>query len=156
MRTLRSADLTTGALLALLGAATLIATRGIKGMAGESLDPRTLPSLVGWALVLIGTGIVASAWRYRGAPIGVHWPDRRGRQRLRVTAVALIGYAALIEPLGFPLITALFVAALAWYLGRYRVWTMLLLGAASGAVVYYVFMEFLGLNFPLGLIEYLL
>jgi hypothetical protein len=33
---------------------------------------------------------------------------------------------------------------------------MLLLGAASGLIVYYVFMQFLELNFPLGLIEYLL
>jgi putative tricarboxylic transport membrane protein len=156
MRTLRSADLTTGGLLAGLGVATLIATRWIRGMAGESLNPRTLPSLVGWALVLIGVGIVAIAWRYRGAPIVIHWPDRRGRQRLWVTAMALVGYAALIEPLGFPLSTALFVTALAWYLGNYRPWVMLLLGAASGVIVYYVFMEFLGLNFPLGLLEYLL
>jgi hypothetical protein len=70
--------------------------------------------------------------------------------------MALVGYAALIEPLGFPLITTLFVTALAWYLGDYRPWAMLLLGAASGVIVYYVFMEFLGLNFPLGLLEYLL
>ena len=156
MRTLRSADMTAGTLFVGLGTATLVATRWIRGMAGESLNPRTLPSLVGWALVLIGVGIVASAWRYRGAPISIHWPDQRGRQRLWVTAVALIGYAGLIEPLGFPLITALFVAALAWYLGHYRARTMLLLGAASGVIVYYVFMEFLGLNFPLGLLEYLL
>lgn len=156
MRTLKVADLTTGGLLACLGAATLVTSRGIKGMAGESLDPRTLPSLVGWALVFIGVGIVASAWRYHGNPIGIQWPDPRARQRLWVTGAALIGYAALIEPLGFPLITSLFVAVLSWYLGRYRVWTMLLLGAISGVVVYYVFMEFLGLNFPLGLLEYLL
>jgi putative tricarboxylic transport membrane protein len=156
MRTLRSADLVTGTLFALLGAMTLVATRWIRGMAGESLDPRTLPSLVGWTLVFIGVGIVASAWRYRGTPINIHWPDHRGRQRLWLTAVALIGYAGLIEPLGFPLITALFVAALAWYLGHYQAWRMVLLGAATGVIVYYVFMEFLGLNFPLGLLEYLL
>jgi len=156
MRTLRSADLVAGTLFALLGATTLVATRWIRGMAGESLDPRTLPSLVGWALVLVGAGIVLTGWRYRGAPIRIHWPDRRGRGRLLVTALALIGYAGLIEPLGFPLITAVFVTALAWYLGHYRAWTMLFLGAASGVIVYFVFMEFLGLNFPLGLLEYLL
>ena len=57
MRALKSADLITGTLLMLLGLVTLFASRGIKGMAGQSLDPRTLPSLVGWGLLAVGAGI---------------------------------------------------------------------------------------------------
>jgi putative tricarboxylic transport membrane protein len=156
MRTLRTADLATGALAIGVGLVTLLASRGIKAMAGESLDPRTLPTIVGWAMILAGVGIVYSGWRYRGAPVPVHWPDNSGLRRLAVTAVLLLLYVALIEPIGFPIVTAAFVAAHSWYLGRYRAWVTILGGLATGIVVYYVFMQLLELTFPLGVIEYLL
>ncbi|MFB3817147.1 MAG: tripartite tricarboxylate transporter TctB family protein [Candidatus Methylomirabilales bacterium] len=155
MRTLRSADLVTGGLVALLGAVALLASRSIKAMPGESLDPRTLPSLVGWVMVLAGAGIAHAGWRYRGEPVRIPWPSRVGVRRLLVTAGALPAYALLIEPLGFPLATAAFVAFHAWYLGRYPAWVTLLGGALAGTAVYYVFMQLLELTFPLGLLEYL-
>ncbi len=155
MKTLRSADLTTGAVTVAIGLATLVASRSIKALAGESLDPRTLPMIVGWAMVLCGAGIMYSGWRYRGNPVPVQWPDRRGVSRLVATGALLLAYVILIEPVGFPIITAAFVAAHSWYLGRYRPWASILGGAAVGIIVYYVFMEFLELTFPLGLIEYL-
>lgn len=156
MRTLRSADLGTGALVALLGVAALLASRGIKAMPGESLDPRTLPSLVGWTMVLVGVGIAHTGWRYRGAPVWIQWPGRAGTRRLLITAGALPAYVLAIEPAGFPLATAAYVAFHVWYLGRYRVWVTLLGGALAGTMVYYVFMQLLELTFPLGVLEYLL
>ena len=155
MRTLRSADLTAGAVTMAIGLATLVASRSIKAMAGESLDPRTLPSIVGWAMVFCGAGMLYSGWRYRGDPVPVQWPDRPGQRRLVVTAILLFAYVILIEPIGFPIVTAAFVAAHSWYLGRYRPWVTILAGGATGVIVYYVFMEFLELTFPLGLLEYL-
>jgi hypothetical protein len=155
MQTLRSADLMTGALTIAIGVVTLVASRSIKAMAGESLDPRTLPAMVGWAMVVCGAGIMHTGWRYRGDPVPVHWPDRQGQRRLLATAALLLGYVTLIEPIGFPIVTAGFVAAHSWYLGRYRLWVTILAGGATGVIVYYVFMEFLELTFPLGLLEYL-
>ena len=155
MRTLRSADLMTGALTMVIGMVTLTASRSIKAMAGESLDPRTLPAMVGWAMVLCGAGILFNGWRYRGDPVPVQMPDRRGQRRLMVTAILLFAYVILIEPVGFPIVTAAFVAAHSWYLGRYRPWVTILAGGATGVIVYYVFMEFLELTLPLGLLEYL-
>jgi putative tricarboxylic transport membrane protein len=155
MRTLRSADLMTGALTIVIGMVTLVASRSIKAMAGESLDPGTLPAIVGWAMVLCGAGIMRTGWRYRGDPVPVHWPDRHGERRLMATAALLLAYVVLIEPIGFPIVTAAFVAATSWYLGRYRPWITILGGVATGLIVYYVFMEFLELTFPLGLLEYL-
>jgi len=155
MRTLRSADLITGALTLALGVTALGASRSIRALAGESLDPRTLPMMVGWGLVLCGAGIFYNGWRYRGDPVPVSLPDRAGQRRLAMTALLLFAYVLLIEPVGFPLVTAAFVAAHSWYLGRYRVWATLLAGGATGLIVYYVFMEFLELNFPLGILEIL-
>ena len=155
MRTLRSADLMTGALTIGIGVATLVASRSIKAMAGESLDPRTLPAIVGWAMIVCGAGIMRSGWSYRGEAVPVQWPDRPGKRRLLATAVLLLAYVGLIEPVGFPIVTAAYVAAHSWYLGRYRPWACILGGVATGVIVYYVFMEFLDLTFPLGLLEYL-
>jgi putative tricarboxylic transport membrane protein len=155
MRTLRSADLMTGAITIVIGMVTLVASRGIKAMAGESLDPGTLPAIVGWGMVLCGAGIMRTGWRYRGDPVPVHWPDRQGERRLIATAALLLAYVVLIEPIGFPIVTAAFVAAHSWYLGRYRPWVTILGGVATGVIVYFVFMEFLELTFPLGLLEYL-
>lgn len=155
MRTLRTADFATGALAVAVGLVTFWSSRGIKAMVGESLDPRTLPAMVGWIMVLCGAGIIFSGWRYRGDPVPVHWPDRNGVRRLVATAVLLLLYVALIEAIGFPLATGAFVAAHSWYLGRYRLWVVILGGLATGLVVYYVFMELLELTLPLGLIEYL-
>ncbi len=155
MRTLRTADLVTGALAIGVGLVTLLASRSIKAMAGESLNPRTLPMMVGWAMILAGAGIMYSGWRYRGTPVSVHWPDNDGSRRLVVTALLLLLYVVLIEPIGFPLVTAAYVAAHSWYLGRYRPWATILGGLVTGVVVYYVFMQLLELTFPLGVIEYL-
>ena len=155
MQTLRSADLMTGALTIAIGLATLVASRSIKAMAGESLDPRTLPAIVGWAMILCGAGIMYNGWRYRGDPVPVQWPDRPGQRRLMATAALLLAYVILIEPIGFPIVTGAFVAAHSWYLGRYRPWVTILGGGVTGVIVYYVFMDFLELTFPLGLLEYL-
>jgi putative tricarboxylic transport membrane protein len=155
MRTLRTADMMTGAFIIVVGILTLVTSRGIKAMAGESLVPRTLPAIVGWAMALCGAGIMYRGWRYRGEPIPVHWPDRLGQRRVVVTAALLAAYVILIEPIGFPIVTAVFVAVHSWYLGRYRPWVSILMGVATGVIVYYVFMELLTLTFPLGLLEYL-
>ncbi len=155
MRTLRSADLLTGAITIFIGTVTLLASRSIKALSGESLDPRTLPMIVGWLMVLCGAGILYSGWRYRGDPVPVQWPNRQGQYRLIATAALLLAYVILIQPIGFPVATAAFVSAHSWYLGRYRPWVVIFGGTATGIIVYYVFMEFLELTFPLGLLEYL-
>ena len=153
MRTLKQADIFTGAFLAILGAATVVASTGIKGVAGETLDPRTLPTIVGWALVALGLGIVSIGARYQGEAKYISWPTKQGVLRIAINIVALIVYFSALEPLGFPISTGIYSAILFWYLGRYRVWIAALGGLATGAVIYFVFMELLGLNFPLGLLE---
>lgn len=155
MKTLRQADITVGIFLALLGAATAIAATGIKGVAGETLDPRTLPTIIGWVLVALGLGIVSIGWRYVGEPKLIAWPSRSGRNRLIATGIFFVVYLALLDNLGFPLGSALFVASLTWYLGRYRVWLCLLGGLLTGLVIYFAFMELLGLNFPMGILDLL-
>ena len=74
-----------------------------------------------------------------------------------VTIVSLAVYVALIDPIGMPVATTFFVAFLVWYLwhGRRRIFYAVVTGVASGAVVMYLFMRFLELNFPMGILELL-
>jgi putative tricarboxylic transport membrane protein len=144
-----------GVVAIVIGMITLLASRSIKALAGESLDPRTLPMIVGWIMVLCGAGIMYTGCRYRGDPVPVQWPNKQGQRRLMVTAALLLVYVILIEPIGFPIVTAAYVATHTWYLGRYRPWAAILGGCTTGVIVYYVFMESLDLTFPLGLLEYL-
>ena len=59
-------------------------------------------------------------------------------------------FAALMDPLGMPITTGLYVAGAIWYMDRKRILTALLTGAGSAIVVYYLFIRLLGLTFPLG------
>jgi len=155
MRTLRTADLVTGALAIGAGLVTLLASRSIKAMAGESLDPRTLPMIGGLGHDPRWGGIVYSGWRYRGAPGPRALAGYDGLRRLAVTAVLLLLYVALIGTHRLPhrdrgvrrgsFLVPRPLSALGHRPGR----------LATGLVVYYVFMQLLELTFPLGLIEYL-
>jgi len=155
VRTLKQADLITGALLALLGAVTAVMATGIRGVAGETLDPRTLPTIVGWSLVALGLGIVSIGWRYDGEARYISWPDITGLRRMAVTTVGMVAYLATLETLGFAVSTGIFTAALIWYLGRYRWWLCILGGVVTGLIVDQLFTGILGLNLPLGILELL-
>lgn len=155
MRTLKQADLISGVFLALLGAVTVVAATGIKGVAGETLDPRTLPTIIGWCLIALGLGIVSIGWRYQGDPIYISWPKAKGLRKMVIVGVAMIAYLATLDSLGFAVSTGVFMAAIIWYLGRYKWWICILAGVASVIVIDQVFMELLGLNLPRGILELL-
>jgi len=69
-----------------------------------------------------------------------------------VVLVSLALYIALMNPLGMPISTALYIAFSVWYLrrGRHRVLVAVITGVISGVVVLYLFIHFLELSFPVG------
>ena len=101
---------------------------------------------------MIGAGALLAfkTWRLRGKETFINWPDRAGVKRVLVTLVSLTIYIALIGLLGLPIDTLLFVSFLVWYLGRYRIITSAMIGLAAAAVVYFLFILFLELSFPVG------
>jgi putative tricarboxylic transport membrane protein len=155
VKTQRSADIWSGAFLAALGLVVLAAAWNIRGGLEERLPPRTLPYTMGITILVSGILLVIRAWRYSGENPPIQWPDATGARRIIVTLVSLAVYIALINPLGMPISTALYLAFQVWYLsrGRYRVLSALLTGVISGVVVYYLFIRFLELSFPVGLLQ---
>ncbi len=152
MRTQRSADLVSGSLLALLGIAVLAASTQITGGMGmeDRLPPRTLPYLVGGAVLLGGLALAWEAWRYRGPEMAVGWPTRSGMLRNVVTMAALVAYVALLDVVGTLIATTLFVAGLIWYLRRGGLVSALVIGILSGLTLHFVFIRYLELSLPLG------
>ncbi len=151
MRTQRSADMASGLFLALLGLLVVAAASRIAGSPDVRLHPQTLPRILGWTILAAGIVLGARAWGLRrGGDMAVKWPDRAGALRVLITLASLTVYLTLLDPLGMPLSTVLFVAFLMWYLGRYRMVWAAALGLASGVTVYIVFIRLLQLTFPVG------
>jgi len=151
LRTQRSADIVGGCFLAFLGLVTLLAASKITGGLEERLPPRTLPYTVGVIILICGALLAIRAWRLRGEDPVIKWPDRRGIIRVLITLVSVGVYLALMDPLGLPLSTFLYVSFTVWYLGKYRPWYPLLIGFLSGAISYVVFIYLLELSFPMGI-----
>ena len=152
MRTLRSADLVSGGALTLLGFVVLVAALQITGGMEERLPPRTLPYVIGVAVLIGGLGLIWEAWRYQGPEMPVSWPSRSGMLRNVVTMIALIAYVALLAVLGTLLATTLFVGGLVWYLRRSGPLSALIIGVASGLTLHFLFIRYLELSLPLGVL----
>ena len=152
MKTTKSADITSGCLAVILGAVVLYAATGITGGMEERLPPRTLPYILGAAILAAGIMLVIRSWRFQGENPSIKWPDRRGAVRVIVILVSLAIYIALIDILGMPISTFLYVSFTVWYLwiGRHGIFVALITGSLSAAVVMYLFIQFLELSFPLG------
>jgi putative tricarboxylic transport membrane protein len=150
MRTQRSADIAGGGCLALLGLVVIAAASQITGGMEERLPPRTLPYTTGVAIVATGAALAVRSWRSRGPGAPIKWPDREGTIRVLVTLASLAVYVALLDSLGMPIATVLFIACLVWYLGRTGVVYAAALGLASGAAVLFLFIKLLELSLPAG------
>jgi len=148
MRTQRSVDLVSGSALALLGLVVLAASMQIKGGMG------TLPYLTGFSVLVGGLAVAFQAYRYHGPVMEVSWPDRSGMWRNIITMVMLAAYVGLLEVLGTPLATVLFVFGLIWYLRGGQPVSSLLIGLACGVTIHFLFIQALELSLPLGILFY--
>lgn len=150
MKTQRVADIVVGCGVALFGVFILVASMYITGGAAHRLPPRTFPMVVGFLLLFCGIALAIKNWTLKGADLAIHWPDREGVKANAVTLVALGCYIALLNPLGLPLASFLYIAFSIWYLRRSKWLTALVIAVIIGAVSYYLFIRLLGLSFPAG------
>jgi len=150
VKTLRSADIATGLLLAMLGLLALWASSSIVTTMEHRLSPRALPYAVAFLILFCGIGIAIKAWRFRGPDPEIKWPDRAGINIIIVSLASIGFYNAFMNLLGLPLATFFYITFSIWYLNRAKWLTALVTGLICGISSYYVFIRLLGLSFPEG------
>ena len=150
VKTQRAADIVVGCGVALFGVFILFASMFITGGAAHRLPPRTFPMVVGTLLLLCGSGLALKSWSIRGADFAIDWPDREGVRTNVVTLVSLACYIALMDPLGLPLASFLYIAFSIWYLKRSKWLMALVISLITALISHYLFIRLLGLSFPAG------
>jgi putative tricarboxylic transport membrane protein len=150
VKTQRVADIVVGCGVALFGVFILSASMFITGGAAHRLPPRTFPMVVGFLLLFCGIALAFKSWSIRGVDFAISWPDREGTRIIMVTLASLACYIALLNPLGLPLATFLYLAFSIWYLKRSKWLMALVISLITALTSYYLFIRLLGLSFPVG------
>jgi putative tricarboxylic transport membrane protein len=152
VKTQRVADIAVGCLVAALGIFVLFASTWISVAGVHRLSPRTFPYVVGLLLLCCGIGLALKSWSVRTEGPAIAWPDGEGIRTIVGSLVGLAGYIALMNPLGLPLATCLYLAFSIWYLKPSKWWMALLIGLITGVISYVLFIRLLGLSFPAGVL----
>ena len=152
---MRSSDLVTGLLL-LAGGLTIAGyAQTFPPMPGQDVGPSLFPTIIGAGLALAGGGLAASGLKQRGT----RWLEveqwarlPRARARVGLVIVTLIGYTALVEPLGFIITGVLLLAVLFAAFGVRWAWSVpLALGVPLA--IHYGFSTVLRVPLPRGILE---
>jgi putative tricarboxylic transport membrane protein len=144
------ADIVMGCVFALLGIFIIYASTLIEGGAAHKLPPETFPRVVGILLLLCGAGLALKGWSIRGTDLPIEWPDRQGFRTLVVTLVSLVIYIAVMDWLGLPLATFLYLFLSMLYLKPSKWLLALVISVITAVISYYLFINLLGLSFPTG------
>jgi hypothetical protein len=150
VKTQRGADITVGCLVALLGSFVLFTSTWISVAGVHRLSPRTFPSTVGVLLLACGLALALKSWTLREEGPAIAWPDGEGVRTITVTLVFVASYIALMNLLGLPLATCLYLVLSIWHLNRSKWVTAVVTGLITGGISYYLFIRVLGLSFPAG------
>jgi putative tricarboxylic transport membrane protein len=146
---------TAGLALLALGAAALVATTRIPSVRdGWAVSgPRFVPLVASVMLIVLSLAFLVRTVvrpdvelaRFASAEAAkTHWPTPG------LVMAGLLGYVALLMPLGYALATALFFTATARVLGSKRLLRDALAGVVLGALVSYAFTRWLGVRLPVG------
>jgi putative tricarboxylic transport membrane protein len=135
--------------------AILVAVTAIPGRGGYATSgPRFVPLVVAIVLIVLSALFLVRtfvrpdielAWRSAEEDAATHWPTPG------LIAVALVVYVFLLEPLGYPLATALMFVAVTRLLGSRLLLRDVIVGVVLGLVVFTAFTQYLGVSLPAGL-----
>ena len=150
MKTQRAADIVVGCFIALFGIFIIYASTLITGGAEHRLPPETFPMVVGILLLLCGSALALKSWRLHGEDFAIKWPDGEGVRMILVTLAGVAGFNLLLNRLGLPLTSFLYITFSIWYLKRSKWLTAIVISLITAAISYFLFIRLLGLSFPAG------
>ena len=117
---------------------------------GPSFFPDVLAvGLIFFSLILI---VYALLGRSKGESEAISLKDK-GVQRALVSLVAIVAYAVLLNPLGYPIVTVLLVSGVMILLGKRGPTQIVCVSLATTFVVWLLFAKLLMLSMPMGILE---
>ena len=152
------AELGMAALLLAMGVFMLVETTGISVPANSNaVGPRFFPTVVGVVLVLVSLWLAGDVLRgghgEMEAAEDVDVSRSSDWTTMAVLSAVFLGHAVLIDPLGFPIASALLFFGVAAALGSRRWARDAAVAVVLAAVVFLVFARALGVGLPAGLLE---
>jgi hypothetical protein len=154
--TARVADTISGLFLIVLAVVAGVAAQFLPTtIAKEFAGPSFMPTLLSIALAVCGTGIVVQA---RSLPPTDRMPgwfesDRAGAVRIAVVAAATAAYNLLLEPLGYLIVTFVFLGFMLFYL-KVSWFLNLIISLIATVSTYALFVIWLKVVLPMGLLEF--
>lgn len=144
-----------------MGAGLLFAlySRSVDIGTWEEPGPGFLP-FYGGVLMILMTGLLMAISLYKAgasAQAGSAEPffaERDSWKRVAATALSLIGYNLLLKPLGFVLVTFLFVGFLVRFIFPQSWVKSILTAVLATACARIIFVNFLEINFPKGILGF--
>jgi len=136
--------------IALFGIFIIYASTLIKVGTPHQLPPETFPMVVGILLLVCGAALALKSWSIKGADLAIHWPDREGIRTILVVLAGLAGYILLMNPLGLPIASFLYIAFSIWYLKRSKWLLAIVISLITALISYWLFIRLLALSFPAG------
>ena len=123
----------------------------------NSIGPRFFPTVVGTLLCLVGLWLAVDVLRGGSGDMeqgeDVDTSRSSDWRTLGLLSAVFLGHAALIEPAGFPVASALLFFGVAATLGSRRWLRDLALAVVLAVVVFLVFARALGVGLPAGVLE---
>lgn len=141
-----------------LGVFVIAGTASIKAASSTvGLGPRFFPFLVGGALILIGIFYVVDVLRGgHGDPEESEDIDESATTDWRAVALVggvFLGFALVVDVLGWVIAGALLFAGVAWTLGAGRPARTMAVSVVLSVCTYLIFVKGLGVTLPPGLLE---
>jgi putative tricarboxylic transport membrane protein len=144
-----------GLFLLAASAAILVAVTAIPGRGGyDTSGPRFVPMVVACGLLLLAALFVLRTWwrpdvelaeRSAEEDAATHWATPG------LIMAALLAYALLLDPVGYPLATAAVFVAVARVLGSHALVRDVLAGLVLGFGLFAAFTQYLGVSLPAGI-----
>jgi putative tricarboxylic transport membrane protein len=121
------------------------------------IGPSFFPEMLAIGLIFFSSLLILYSFfgQAKGHPSPIRLQDK-GIQRALLSLVAIVVYALLFIPLGYPLSTFLLVSSIMFLLGVRRIQLIVTVATLTTLTVWLVFARLLMLSMPMGILEPLL
>jgi putative tricarboxylic transport membrane protein len=150
---MRVADLVISAAFFVMGAWMIWQSTMLPQFSVFGPGPEFLPNIAGGLLIVLSALLFVSTVRKGEVTPADFWPNRSGWYRVGVMVFALFLYTALLEVVGYLLLTFLYMVFMLFALSKYRWFVKIGLAVFITLLFYQIFVGMLGVPAPKGILN---